>query len=111
MNGNAIVDGYEKVALLTGQMLAAAQGSDWDALSGLERRCAEQVALLRAGEPAGALDAAGREIKVRLINRILSDDRAIRELTEPWMASLAELISNSGTRQKLSLAYGISQSG
>ena len=41
--------------------------------------------------------------------QILAHDRAIRDLTTPWMAQLAALIGNAGAQRKLSMSYGSHQ--
>lgn len=100
---------YETVAGITDQMLTAARSGNWDQMIELETRCASHVATLRQGEPREPLTGALREKKVRIIQKILADDREIRNLTEPWMAHLSQLINSTGTERKLSKAYGATQ--
>jgi len=50
-----------------------------------------------------------REQKVRMIKKILADDKEIRDITEPWMAELAELIKSNSTSRKLNQTYGASK--
>ena len=87
MTSQEIISLYENVADITDQMLAAARSSDWERLAALESRCSSQVDLLRNAEPLAPLTGAVRERKVRIIRKILEDDRQIRSLTEPWMAA------------------------
>ncbi|MFD2272944.1 flagellar protein FliT [Undibacterium arcticum] len=47
--------------------------------------------------------------KVRIIRKILADDREIRIITEPWMAELSSLMNSAGTERKLSRVYGANQ--
>lgn len=105
MNSDHIIELFEEVGMLTGQMLAAAQEADWDRLTVLESRCARHIAVLR-GTPAPPLPPACRGRKIALIQKILADDRAIRDLVSPWMAELSRRISNTGTERKLQRAYG-----
>lgn len=109
MNEQEVLCMYENVASITTQMLAAARVGDWDELTVLESRCADQVSMLRAGETPQALTGSSRERKVDLIKKILADDREIRNLTEPWMAKLSSLINSTGTERKLNNAYGRQQ--
>lgn len=109
MNSQEVISVYETVAVITDQMLAAARNNDWDLLVELESRCARQVEILRQGEPPVPLTGESRVRKVQIIQKILADDREIRNLTEPWMAQLSRMINSTGTERKLSQAYGVSQ--
>ena len=106
MNSEQVISLYETVSDLTGQMLAAAQSRDWENLAELESHCAAHVQVLKEGEHVVALDGPLRARKVKMIHNILAHDRAIRDLTTPWMAELANLISSAGTSRKLTAAYG-----
>jgi flagellar protein FliT len=106
MNSEQVITIYETMCDITGNMLAAAQSRDWEKLVELESHCASHVATLKAREAVVALNGPTRARKVEIINKILSHDRQIRDLTTPWMAELAALINSSGTSRKLSAAYG-----
>lgn len=108
MNEQESIRVYENIAMITDQMLTAARSGDWDQLISLETRCTDQVRSLQTGEPP-QLTGQLRERKVQIIRKILSDDREIRNLTEPWMAHLAKLINSTGTERKLNNAYGAAQ--
>ncbi|HVL74444.1 MAG TPA: flagellar protein FliT [Noviherbaspirillum sp.] len=100
---------YESVADITTQMLAAARTGDWEQLAALESRCSRQVEILKAEEPVAPLPPVQRERKVKIIKKILDDDRQIRDITEPWLAHLSAMISSAGTERKLAKAYGAGQ--
>jgi flagellar protein FliT len=106
MDSQEIISLYENVASITDQMLEAARNGNWDELVALEARCAGHVALLRTGEQPLPLTGVVRERKVKIIQKILSDDREIRNITEPWMTQLSKLINSTGTERKLKHAYG-----
>jgi flagellar protein FliT len=110
LNSQEVISLYETVAVITDQMLAAARNGDWEQLIALESRCAAHVGTLQKEEPV-ALTGAQRERKVQIIQKVLADDREIRNLTEPWMAHLAKLINSTGTERKLSETYGANRSG
>lgn len=111
MNSQEIISLYETVAIITDQMLAAARNGDWEQLTALESRCANHVAKLKAGEAPTPLSGGIRDRKVKIIQKILSDDREIRNITEPWMRKLSVMINSTGTERKLSQAYGSNQTG
>lgn len=102
---------YEEVAVITDRMLAAARAGEWEQLVALEARCSALIEFLKAQPPGPPLTGEAREQKVRIIRKILADDCEIRNITEPWMAHLAELINSSGTERKLHRAYGAGRPG
>lgn len=109
MNSQEVISLYETVEIITSQMLVAARNGDWEQLAVLESRCAGHVQTLKNEHQPTLLTGAVRVRKVKIIQKILADDREIRNLTEPWMAQLSRLISSTGTERKLSQAYGASQ--
>ena len=111
MTSQEIISLYENVADITDRMLAAARDNDWELLATLESDCSNQVSKIKNAEPLAPLTGAVRERKVRIIRKILEDDRQIRTITEPWMAQLSAMINSTGAERKLSKAYGSSQSG
>ena len=111
MNSQEVIALYETVAVITDKMLVAARSGDWDEVAVLESDCASHVQTLKQGEPPAPLTGDIRLRKVQIIKKILADDRAIRDIAEPWMARLSQLMHSSGTERKLSQAYGGSQTG
>ena len=85
MTSNEVLAMYENLAGLTGKMAGAAQAGDFDSLSQLQTQCALQSAAVVTGVPA--LDGAPRMRKIDLLKQIMANDRAIREVTEPWKLS------------------------
>lgn len=106
MNSEQVISLYEAMTDLTGQMLAAARVRDWEYLAELESHCASHVEQLKQGEPAAPLPAPLRVRKVKMLHQILEHDRAIRDLTMPWMAELSNLINNASAERRLAHAYG-----
>jgi flagellar protein FliT len=112
MTGEEVISLYETVADITDQMLTAARKGDWDLLASLESRCTNQVKILKLEDnPVTPVAGALRERKIRIIQKILADDREIRNITESWMAQLSILMNSSSTERKLSKAYGARQLG
>ena len=111
MNSHEVIALYETVAGITDQMLAAARVGDWEQLAVLESRCASHVATLKADEPPLPLTGEIRVRKVQIIKKILADDREIRNIAEPWMAKLSQLINSTGAERRLSQAYGAGHNG
>jgi flagellar protein FliT len=92
MSSEDVINVYETLSALTRQMLEAARGRDWDRLRQLEQDCAAQVARLQANPTLPRLTGELRARKVRILQRILADDREIRTITEPWMDQISLLL-------------------
>jgi flagellar protein FliT len=105
MNNHEMLAVYEAMVGLTGQMVQAAEDSNWERLVLLEQECAACLRRLRDIEPQ-ALAGAARAQKVDAIRKMLDHDRKIRDLTMPWMAKLSSLIKNTGNERRLASAYG-----
>ncbi|MFL6674618.1 MAG: flagellar protein FliT [Massilia sp.] len=92
MTSNEVLSMYENIAALTSGMAVAAKAGDWNGLDRLENQCAAVASATLGGVPA--LDGAARLRKVDLLKQILSNDRAIRAATEPWMGQLDRLMKS-----------------
>ena len=83
MTSNDVLNMYESLAGLTAKMSLAAQAGDMTSLAALEKQCAIHAKTAEAGVPA--LSGASRLRKIDLLKQIMANDRAIRDVTEPWM--------------------------
>lgn len=97
---------YDRLSRTTGCMLNAAQRGDWEGLVNLERDCADLVAQLSALENDESLPHALRARKQALIRKVLADDAAIRNITEPWVQQLETMLSANRREQQLLKTYG-----
>lgn len=109
LDSHDVITIYESVAEISDQMLAAARNAEWERLAELEAQCSSHIDSLREGEAPIRLTGEVRERKVKIIQKILADDREIRNITEPWMANLSKLINSNQTERKLVQAYGANQ--
>lgn len=82
MTSTEVLATYENIAGLTNKMVLAAQSSDWDSLDRMENQCAAASVALMGG--AAPVQGDARKRKIELLKQILANDRAIREVTEPW---------------------------
>ncbi|HYD60991.1 MAG TPA: flagellar protein FliT [Noviherbaspirillum sp.] len=98
MDSHEVLSLYESVADITRQMLDAARSGDWEQLAELESRCSTQVAMIKNEEPLTPMTGVVRDRKVKIIRKILEDDRQIRDITEPWMARLTSIMNNAADR-------------
>ena len=101
-----IVERYRRMADASRRMLGAAEADDWDGVCAVEKECASLVAeLSRMGDLAPS-DPHLRQEKVALMKRVLSDDAAIRLLSQPWLKKLDALMRSPDAAARLGRAYG-----
>jgi flagellar protein FliT len=103
-----IIACYEEMALISGQMLAAARNSEWDHVIDAEKRCAALVTELKTLGDLNPSDPKLRDQKRALIRTILVHDAGIRDLAEPRVRQLELKLNGSRNARKLALAYGAS---
>lgn len=102
---NPVIENYESLSSIMGQMRAAATQGEWDHLVELESQCSRQVEAMKAVDATARIDENTRLSKVALIKKILADDKEIRNHTEQWMAQLQNLIQSAGQERRLHQAY------
>lgn len=101
-----ILERYQEIAFITGEILAAAKAGDWDSAMVHGRQYCEQVERLRITERTVPLDDAARAMKYDLLVRILENDALTRDLALPQLARLGELLGRMKRQQTLLSAYG-----
>lgn len=101
-----VLDAYERLSCTTGHMLNAARCGDWERLVGLEKDCGDLIARLATLERDDPLPPDSRERKAMLIRKILADDAAIRDITEPWVKRLDAMLGSNRREQRLLDTYG-----
>ena len=102
---NPEIENYEFLSSIMGQMRVAATQGEWDRLVELESQCSKRVETMKTQDAATRIDENTRLRKVKLIRKILDDDKEIRNHTEPWMAQLQHLIQSAGQERRLQQAY------
>ena len=86
MTSNDVLSMYENLTGLSGQMKVAAQAGDWNGFDKLNVQASVAAGAAIGGVPA--LDGAKRQRKIDLIKQLMANDRAIRDVTEPWMGQV-----------------------
>jgi flagellar protein FliT len=111
MTSTEVLSMYENIAGLTGKMAVAAQIGDFDALDRLENQCA--AAAVPAIGGVTKLEGAARQRKIDLLKQILANDRAVRDVTEPWLGRFNGcftcLIQKSARRALFYYLFGITR--
>ena len=100
---------YDQLSITTAHMLSAAQDGDWQRLVDLEKDCSELVALLSRLESDDPLPEGLRARKAAMIRKVLADDAAIRDITEPWLERLGTMLGANRREQQLLKSYGPAQ--
>ncbi len=101
---NELVDLYAEARILTGRMLAAAEGEQWQTLLELEAQRAGMLGQL-AVTPDARLDDAGRREIAAHIEAILEADRHIVTLSAAWMREMESIMSSAQNERRLSDTY------
>ncbi|WP_427307946.1 flagellar protein FliT [Cupriavidus sp. H39] len=103
---NRLIACYEALLRLSARMCEAAQRQDWDGLATLQASYVAEVNVLKSlQDDAATLTDEERRYRYQMLETILSQDAAIRNLVMPQLARLAELINSSRRRQGLHHAY------
>lgn len=84
---------YEAIEKASQTMLEAARTGDWDRVLKLEGACALLIAQLKQTAAKTALEADEAQFKSRIMQRILVNDAEIRQLAEPWLDELDNLLA------------------
>ncbi len=89
----ALLQYYEAIEQASEQMLVAARGGDWDQVVKLEGACALLISQLKNAAASKELGREERQLKGRIMKRILVNDAEIRTLAEPWLEDLDRLMA------------------
>jgi flagellar protein FliT len=88
----ALLHYYQAIEKASQDMLQAARQGNWDQVLKLEGACALLISQLKhqaAEKPLGSDEA---QFKARIMQRILVNDAEIRQLAEPWLDDLDDLL-------------------
>ncbi len=94
LNSQQTIEAYENLLLITQKMLEAAKIDDIQEMQYLEDRFTCQVRSIRNANGFVKLSGELRHKKIQLLHLILDNDKAIRDITDPWLKELSALISN-----------------
>lgn len=101
---SSVIENYQHLSEITGQMRTAATRGEWDQLVELEQKCSQHVESMKELDLAPVTESI-RLQKVALIHQILADDAAIRDKTLPWMAQLQRIMQSARSEQRIKQAY------
>ena len=84
---------YEAIEQASLDMLNAARGGQWDEVVRLESACALLIAVLKRTAASETLDTNQARVKSKIMQRILVNDAEIRQLAEPWLEDLDNVLA------------------
>ena len=84
---------YEAIERASQDMLEAARNGNWDAVVKLEGACALLISQLKHAATSHELGREERQLKGRIIKRILVNEAEIRTLAEPWLEDLDQMLT------------------
>lgn len=84
---------YEAIEKASQDMLEAARAGNWDQVVKLEGACALLISQLKHAAATQSLGAEEAQLKSRIMQRILVNDAEIRQLAEPWLEDLDNMLA------------------
>ncbi len=99
-----LLEDYQRLSGITGQMREAAVGGEWDRLVSLEKECARKVEEIKPRDVIPS-NPEERAQKLALLKKILADDADIRNRTEGWMEQLQRIMQSPVSEQRLKQTY------
>ena len=90
---SALLNYYEAIERASHDMLEAARTGNWDQVVKLEGACAVLISQLRGAATSKPLDSEEVQLKSRIMQRILVNDAEIRNLAEPWLDDLDQVLA------------------
>ncbi len=84
---------YEAIEKASQDMLEAARAGNWDHVVKLEGACALLISQLKHAASKQNLGTEEAQLKSRIMQRILINDAEIRQLAEPWLEDLDNMLA------------------
>jgi flagellar protein FliT len=88
---------YEAIEQASSEMVAAARSGNWDHVVKLEGACAVLISQLKHAASQKPLAPEDAQLKSRIMRRILVNDAEIRQLAEPWLEDLDNILAGKST--------------
>ena len=89
----SLLNYYEAIEQASHDMLEAARSGNWDQVLKLEGACAVLISQLKSTAAQNPLGNDEAQFKSRIMQRILVNDAEIRQLAEPWLEELDDLLA------------------
>ncbi|HEY8710902.1 MAG TPA: flagellar protein FliT [Burkholderiaceae bacterium] len=93
----SLLNYYQAIEKASQDMLEAARLGNWDQVLKLEGACVLLISQLKHSAVEKPLGRDEAQFKSRIMQRILVNDAEIRELAEPWLDDLDQLLADRTT--------------
>jgi flagellar protein FliT len=93
MNSHNLLTFYEAIEQASAEMLEAARAGNWDQVVKLEGACVLLISQLKHAARGKPLEPEQAKMKSRIMQRILVNDAEIRNLAEPWLEDLDNVLA------------------
>jgi flagellar protein FliT len=90
---SALLSYYEAIEQASHDMLEAARIGNWDHVVKLEGACALLISQLKHAAGTTDLPPEEAQMKSRIMQRILLNDAELRQLAEPWLEDLDDILA------------------
>jgi flagellar protein FliT len=98
---------YESLSGILASMVSAAEQGDWDQVAGMESSCKPLIEQIKSTPLDERLSDDQRRQKIQVIRKILHDDARLRELANPRMAQLQEMLRETRKSRDAIRAYDV----
>lgn len=102
---NNVLQYYESIAGQSQRMLLAAKAGNWEDLCAAEEECARLIEHLQQLGDKPPMSSSERERRMQILKTMLAEDAQIRDLTEPWLKQLENLLHSAGNARRLGGSY------
>ena len=106
MNDHDMLAGYEDLARLAAEALAAAHARDWETFSRQQEREAAALAAIKRHESLPPCPADVLTRKEVLIRRILDKQSELQALLLPWRDEIGAQLQSASSSRMLARTYG-----
>jgi flagellar protein FliT len=90
---SSLLNYYEAIEKASADMLDAARAGNWDHVIKLEGACVLLISQLKNAARGAALSNDEHQLKSRIMQRVLVNDAEIRNLAEPWLDDLDQMLT------------------
>jgi flagellar protein FliT len=99
MSNSDMLSLYEAVTEISQQMLEAARQKDWDGYGKLEILCQGYIHQIPVHGAQSPLTPEALERKIACLKTILSNDKEIMDLMQPWMLRLSDIMNGHNLKK------------
>ncbi len=91
-HASSLLNFYEAIERASADMLEAARAGNWDHVIKLEGACVLLISQLKNAARGNALSSEESQLKSRIMKRVLVNDAEVRQLAEPWLDDINDLL-------------------